>query len=156
MTEEKVEKNVKELVVFLDTIGRTIIAKKHEENDDKLIVENPAVVNIIPQQVQDPNTGQPVQRMALQLFPLFFREFLAEKDQPVKFAYNKSTIAMSHGDNIALDYKVGIQYEQLFTSVGEVSVTPTENTVGETKIKTPNVEAPATENKDNVIKLFDD
>ena len=56
MTEEK---TVKDLVVFLDMVGRTIIAKKVEETDSTLKVENPAVVNIVPQHVMDPNTGKP-------------------------------------------------------------------------------------------------
>lgn len=150
MTEEK----TKNLVVFLDTIGRTIIAERIDENDISLRVQNPAVVNIVPQQVADPNTGQQMQRMALQLFPLFFREFLAAKDEPVKFTYNKNNITMSDGD-IALDFKVGIQYEQLFSSVGELNVAP-----GPVAPVAPSPQAPvvnASENKDdNVIKLFDD
>jgi len=125
MTNKKTNKktNDKELIVFLDMIGRTVIAKRLEETETVLTVENPVVVNIIPQQVADPNTGQQIQRMALQLFPLFFKEFLAAKDEPISFNYNKANITMSNGD-IALDFKVGIQYEQLFAAVGEMTVQP--------------------------------
>jgi hypothetical protein len=127
MTDEK----KKDLVVFLDTIGRTIIAERTGESSDELKIKNPAVVNIVPQPVIDQNnqpvidqiTGQPAQRMALQLFPLFFREFLADKEEPVKFNFKKHNITMSDGD-IALDYKVCIQYDQLFVAVGEVVASP--------------------------------
>ena len=54
----------KPLIVFLDAIGRTIIAKQLKEDDSTITVENPAVVNISPQEVIDQTTGQKVQRMA--------------------------------------------------------------------------------------------
>ena len=143
MTESK----TKDLVVFLDTIGRTIIAERTKEDDNSLTVQNPAVVNIVPQNIPDPNTGQTTQRMALQLFPLFFREFLAAKNEPVGFTFNKSNITMSDGD-ITLDFKVGIQYEQLFAVTGEINTTPTPEAPTTTPPATP-IEG------DNVIQLFD-
>jgi len=103
--------------VFLDAIGRTIIAEKYDETNDKLKVKNPAVVNITPQRIQDPATGQVIERMALQLFPLFFREFLAAKDEPVTFCFNKQNITIPDEDLI-LDFKVSLQYNQLFVNVG--------------------------------------
>lgn len=143
MTEEKA--STKDLVVFLDTIGRTIIGERTTENETDITVSNPAVVNIVPQQAVDPNTGQQTQRMALQLFPLFFREFLAEKDKAVAFTYKKGNITMSDGD-ITLDFKVGIQYEQLFAVVGEINAAPT----------APTAPAPTAPADDNTIQLFDD
>ena len=144
MTEKK-----KDLVVFLDTVGRTIIAERLEEDDVTIRVQNPALVNIVPQQGQDPASGQPVQRMALQLFPLFFREFLAAKDEPVKFTYNKANVTMSDGD-IALDFKVGIQYEQLFAAVGEI-------TQAQPPVQAqPEAATQPEEKTNNVIQLFDD
>ena len=134
----------KDLVVFLDTIGRTIIGERTSETEEHVSVKNPAVVNIVPQQAQDPNTGQTVQRMALQLFPVFFKEFLADKEEDVVFAYNKKNISLSESD-IVLDFKVNIQYEQMFANVGMVAPSP--------------APAPASapeETEDNVIKLFDD
>ncbi len=150
MTEET---NTKDLVVFLDTIGRTIIAERTGETEAELNVENPAVVNIVPQQAVDPATGQPTQRMALQLFPLFFREFLAAKDEPVRFTYKKDNITMSDGD-IRLDFKVGIQYEQLFAVVGEINETP--ETPAPAPATDKAVATQETTNGDNVIQLFED
>jgi hypothetical protein len=152
---EKTEEPRKDLVVFLDTIGRTIIAKRVGETNSTISVENPAVVNILPQQVPDPNTGQMMQRMALQLFPLFFREFLAAKEEPVCFKYNKANITMSEGD-IALDFKVGIQYEQLFASVGDVSVQSSPPPSQPPSPQATRVPPPATGPAPEKIQLFDD
>jgi len=127
----------KNMVVFLDTISRTIIAERVDETDTTISVRNPAVVNVVSQQTTDPATGQPVQRMALQLFPLFFREFLAAKEEPVGFIFNKSMITMSDGE-LMLDFKVIIQYQQLFANQPAVAAP-----------------APTEEKRDNVIKLFD-
>jgi len=102
------------LVVFLDAIGRTIIAVREDETDEILKAKNPAVVNI----VQQPGDN----RMALQLFPIFFKEFLAEKEEPVIFNYRKNGITMS--EDMALNFKVGMQYEQLFSKTGEVVTEP--------------------------------
>ena len=132
----------KKLVVFLDTVGRTIIGERVSEEIDTITIKNPAVVNIIPQQAVDPATGQPTQRMALQLFPLFFREFLAAKDEAVKFVYNKKNITLTDGD-VALDFKVSIQYEQLFVNLGQLNVP---------EVQTPKSNMPQ---KNNVIQLFD-
>tara|TARA_R110000822_G_C15334915_1_gene495073 strand:+ start:1070 stop:1504 length:435 start_codon:yes stop_codon:yes gene_type:complete len=140
-------KNGKDLIVFLDTIGRTIIAERLDEDDKVLNVQNPAVVNIAPQQAVGPN-GEPIQKMALQLFPLFFREFLAAKDESVKFRYIKDNITMSVGD-IALDFKIGIQYEQLFISTGEISGPDTGPALKLSPDQAGSVD-------ENLVKLFDE
>ena len=61
------------LVVFLDTIGRTVLGERVDEKttDIVLTIKNPAVVQVMPNQ----QTGQ----LALQILPLFFKEFLAEE-----------------------------------------------------------------------------
>ena len=132
----------RKLTVFLDTIGRTIIGEKTGETDDYLEIKNPVVINVVPQQTQDPNTGQTIQRMALQLFPVFFREFLADKEQAVVFNYQKKNITMSN--DFSLEFKVAIQYDQLFMNIGTMSQNA-EPAVASTATKT-----------DGVIKLFDD
>jgi len=74
------------LVSFLDAAQRTIISELVAEDADKLVVKNPVVVNIVPQTTQemikDENgilkpTGReiPSGQMALQLIPVYFREF---------------------------------------------------------------------------------
>jgi hypothetical protein len=127
----------KDMVLFLDTVGRTIIAHRDHETDTELVVKNPAIVNVAPQQGTDPATGQPIHRMALQLFPVVFREFLADKEEPLVFAYNKKNITMPVND-VAFDFKIIIQYEQLFSNVPQVAP--------------QQASQPA---QDNTIKLFD-
>ena len=63
------------LVSFLDAACRTIIGEGISETTDKLSIKNPVVVNIVPQ--AGPN-GQPNGQMALQLLPVYFREFMVD------------------------------------------------------------------------------
>ena len=97
----------KELVTFLDNIGRTIIGKVVDQNDTKISIENPALVHIQP----NPQTNQ----LQLQILPLFFREFQADKTQPTVWHFNKSSITLS--DSITFAIQFTAQYEQLFRVV---------------------------------------
>ena len=141
MTDAKKRK----LVLFFDLVGRTVIGEKTDETEDTLCIKNPVVVNIVPQNVQVPNpqTGQMenVQRMALQLLPLFFREFLAAPEEGVVFAYNKSNITPTLND-VIFDFKLDIQYDQITAPQVRAPAPP------------PPVAAPAA--TQGVIKLFDE
>ena len=138
-------KSEKKLTAFLDGIGRTIIAELVSDEEKFLRVKNPAIVNIVPQQVQGPN-GQMIQRMSLQLFPLFFREFLADKDANVTFKYPKDLIVVTD-EPIDFEFKLNAQYEQLFMpAIGNVNMSQPAGAP-------PAAPAP---NNDNTIKLFDD
>ncbi len=94
----------KPLIVFLDNVGRTIIAKKRTETADTVTVENPALVHI----QANPQTSQ----LHLQIFPLFFKEFQENKNEPTVWHYKKSSITLS--DPIAFPAAFNSQYEQLF------------------------------------------
>ena len=122
--------NVK-LVVFLDTIGRTIVAEKISENDADIVVKNPAVVNITP----NPTNGQ----ISLQLLPLFFREFLADISEATKWTYKKSLITLS--SDMVLDFKFIAQYMNIF-------VPPQQ--------QPPQAAQPEPQKEEKVIKLFDE
>jgi len=137
MTENK-EKQVN-LVTFLDAVGRTIIGEFSKEDDTHLYVKNPAVVNVVQQQDQ----GSQAMRMALQLFPLFFKEFLAAPTEGTCWKYNKNNITLSDG-KLEFDWKLNIQYQQLFADAPVEAPKPAAAPA-----------APAT-NDDNVIQLFDD
>lgn len=104
------------LVTFADSVQRTIIAELVSETQNEIIVKNPLVVNIVPKYDIDPATGQPVQgrepKMALQLLPLFFKEFLAVPEDDVIFTYPKSlvtTITFKNG----FDFKVYAHYNNI-------------------------------------------
>lgn len=129
------------LVTFLDEIGRTIIAEYASETTKHLKVKNPVVINVVPQ--QDPQTGQ--QRMSLQLFPLFFREFLADKEQAITWKYVRDRIIETE-EEVVFDFKLHAQYNQIFAPIPEAAAAPTVQPVQPAG-------APA---NNNVIKLFDD
>jgi hypothetical protein len=119
--------NIK-LTVFLDTIGRTLVAEKVSEDDTNLVIKNPAVVNITP----NPNNGQ----ISLQLLPLFFREFLADITESTTWVYKKALITLS--EQMVLDFKFIAQYMNIFAPPQ-----PQEHPQPETK-------------QEKVIKLFDE
>lgn len=100
------------IVTFLDAAGRTVIGEKVESEDqNKIKIRNPVVVNIVPQ--FDQVTGQPSGQMALQLLPLFFKEFIAQKDDPVYFDYHENQITKISFTS-GFDFRLLAQYENIF------------------------------------------
>jgi frataxin-like iron-binding protein CyaY len=100
--------NQNKIVVFFDTVGRTILGERidTETNDKVLTVKNPAVVHIMPNQ----QTGQ----LQLQILPLFFKEFLAEKDSGTLWKYNRENI--TEAVDVVFDFKLEAQYRQIFAA----------------------------------------
>lgn len=94
------------IVVFFDSVGRTILGERVDANttDKVLSIKNPAVVHIMPNQ----QTGQ----LQLQILPLFFREFLADKSEPTVWNYNRTLI--TEAQDVAFDFKLEAQYQQIF------------------------------------------
>ena len=97
------------IVVFFDTVGRTILGERLEDKttDKVLSIKNPAVVHIMPNQ----QTGQ----LQLQILPLFFKEFLADKDNGTVWNYNRANI--TEAVDVTFDFKLEAQYRQIFASV---------------------------------------
>ena len=125
--------NDKNIIVFMDSIGRTIFAEKDTDKttEDVLCVYNPVVVHTQP----NPQNGQ----MALQLFPVFFREFLADKSQKIAWKYNRKSVVETDGE-VVFDFRLKSQYANIISNEapqGQPQSAPIEQ-------------------KDNVIKLFDD
>lgn len=113
-------------IVFLDNIGRIIIGTLVAENSNVIEIENPALVHIQPQ----PNTNQ----LQLQLLPLFFKEFQADKSASTVWSFNRSHITLSNPIEFTPQFVA--QYNQTF---GKAVVNPAMN-----------------EAKTEVVKLFDD
>jgi hypothetical protein len=69
------EKETKKLTVILDPIGRTVLGETvccgGECSNEVVKLKNPVILHIVPAD----NQG----KMSVQLLPLFFREFLADK-----------------------------------------------------------------------------
>jgi hypothetical protein len=95
-------------VVFFDAVGRTILGEKVEaETTDKVLaIKNPAVVHIMPNQ----QTGQ----LQLQILPLFFKEFLADKDAGTTWKYKRENI--TEAVDVTFDFKLEAQYRQIFAN----------------------------------------
>jgi hypothetical protein len=122
----------KKLIVFLDYVGRTILGELSSEDEDTLKVGNPVVLS-----TNNTQDG----RMSIQLFPLFFREFLAEKEADIVFSYKKNLITTT--DIEAIDFRLQAQYSQIFNR-SNIYVPSGQGT-------------PAPENRGpDVIKLFDE
>jgi hypothetical protein len=122
--------NQNKIVVFFDAVGRTILGEKLEDKTTKdiLSIKNPAVVHIMPNQ----QTGQ----LQLQILPLFFKEFLADKDTGTVWNYLRTNI--TEAVDVTFDFKLEAQYRQIF------SATPA----------APAPEQP--QGSPEVIKLFDE
>ena len=125
----------KKLVTFLDTVGRTIIGEEVEspKGEGYLGVKNPVIVHIVP--------NQQTNQMALQLFPLFFKEFQADKNEDTVWSYNRSTIDES--DGIILDIKLQSQYANMFSNI----ILPDQNIVSPAEAKSQG---------GKVVKMFED
>lgn len=97
--------NTKVPTVFLDRVGRTIMGNLVDQTDQTILrVENPVVII-----VGGDNTG----KMSVQLFPLFFREFLGDKNSDVHFDFKKSDTTLTDID--AIDFRLQAQYNQMFS-----------------------------------------
>ncbi len=120
-------KDNEKLILFLDTLGRTIIGVEDNASSTKDVyaVKNPAVLNIIPTQQQT---------MQVQVIPLVFKEVLADASQDVVFTYNRSGITLSK--NVTLDFKISAQYNNIFGSLETLTPpTASQEPVGATPIK---------------------
>jgi hypothetical protein len=127
----------KTLVTFLDTVGRTIVGEHVETTDAVIKVKNPVVLHVVPQD----SSG----KMSVQLLPIFFREFLADKTHDVTFSYHRDKITETDID--AFDFRLQAQYVQMFNP-SNIFVPP--NAGGVSPV------APAGNNGGGVINLFDE
>jgi hypothetical protein len=117
------------LITFLDPIGRTILGED-ATTETQFGVKNPVILHVVPD-----NQG----RMSVQLLPIFFREFLADKSEDVIFYYKCDSITKTNLEN--LDFRLQAQYNQLFNKAN-IFVPPTGET-GEQKTE-------------KVVNLFDE
>ena len=103
------EENTNKVIVFLDTVGRTVVAELVQETEALLKVKNPGVVHL---QVK-PGANQ----LELQIMPLFFREFIKPGSTTPIWTYQKSLIASC--EDLVLDDRFLSQYKQLAASAVE-------------------------------------
>tara|TARA_Y100000310_G_C20301583_1_gene632061 strand:+ start:135 stop:545 length:411 start_codon:yes stop_codon:yes gene_type:complete len=132
----------KEIVAFVDGVGRVIVGRLASSTKTAIDVVNPAVVNI---QIQQ-NTNQ----IAVQLLPFFFREFIAPavKDKGVTWTFQKTNIVMS--PDLELEDNIQTQYKGIFEAPEGAEVPSTPGTV---TLPSEDVKGSA---EPEVVKLFDE
>lgn len=130
------------MVIFLDTLGRLIIGieVKEKSNDELLFVQNPVIVHT------ETKNGN----LLLQFFPVFFKEFIADKTESIVFSYNRKNISLA--SSIVLDFKFYAQYFNMFYN----QPSNTDPWGGKSKPTDNNSESGQTEKSEKPIKLFEE
>jgi hypothetical protein len=100
------------LVTFLDNIQRTIIATLVSEDKTTLTVTKPVILQVTP---------TPDKKLQVQLYPVFFREFTANRDEFANWTYSKSTVVVS---DVELEANLQLQYAQMFATTAINANTP--------------------------------
>ena len=100
------------LVTFLDNIQRTLIATLVSEDKSTLTVTKPVILNVTP---------TPDKKLQVQLYPVFFREFTADRDVFANWTYSKTSIVLS---DIELEANLQLQYAQMFITAAVNANTP--------------------------------
>ena len=121
--------------VYLDNISRLILGEFIGETENKWKVKNPLILH-----VQTVN-GQ----INIQFFPIMFKEFQADKDEPTIWEIEKNNISLC--ENIVLDARLISQYKNIFAPVK--SLPPMMNT-------TPSMQTGMAPRPNTTIDLFDD
>lgn len=122
----------KKYITFNDFSGRAILGGLVNETDTAVKISNPVMIT-----VQQQQNGQ----MAVQLFPLFFQEFVVPgKDERRDnfYVYAKNSIAL--GEDFEVEPRIIEQYERI---------------INPTLVDNNKVEGKAEEDPE-VIKLFDE
>jgi hypothetical protein len=91
-------------IIFLDSIGRTVVGVVKTETEDVLSVQNPALVAV--------NANPQTNQLQLQILPLFFKEFLSDQSKETVWHYKKSNITLSELPEYNPQFVA--QYFQLF------------------------------------------
>lgn len=95
------------LTTFLDPVGRTILGEINENlsNEKYLVITNPGIIDV----QQTPN-----KQLTVQIVPLYFREFIGEKNKVTgtNWRYNRDRIV--EGIDIDNDPRLVAQYNALF------------------------------------------
>ena len=99
--------NKKDLIVFVDNVGRNIYGELVSQEEKYFWVKNPAIINIVP----NPSSGQ----LQVQVLPYFFGEFLKNKDVP-KTVWKFSSKSVVLATELDLDEKLTAQYERMFSN----------------------------------------
>lgn len=141
-----VTKTNEEYMLYLDTIGRLHMGKKvvDQSQGDQVLIKNPVIIHI-----SSTNQGG----INIQFFPVMFREFQADKNEPSYWPYHKTNITPCQ--QITIDARLIGQYEQIFAPIKNTAPVndgsqPVAMSVGGQAPIGGSAPTPA-----NIIKLFD-
>ena len=93
-----------QIITFIDSIGRTIIADEIKTENNILSVRNPAMINVVQAQ-----NGQ----LQVQLIPLFFAEFVEPSTRGEGTVWGYNTQIITRG-SVTFDQKLIDQYTRVF------------------------------------------
>jgi hypothetical protein len=105
----------KQIKTIVDHIGRTVVGKLSQEDDETITLNNPVIIHVQP----NPQTGQ----LQVQSFPYLFMEFIKGDDKTLNnWTFYKTAIAIS---DVELDDKILEQYDNINSPTSNI-VTPDE------------------------------
>jgi hypothetical protein len=91
-------------IIFIDQIGRTILGEELSRENGLLSVKNPCMINV--NQLQN---GQ----LQVQLFPLFFPEFLDEASRTNGTVFEFPLTSVALGKDVLVDARLKEQYTRI-------------------------------------------
>jgi len=97
----------KNLVTFIDHIGRTILATLVDQDKTALTVKNPAIIHVQP---------TPQGQLNVQTIPLYFREFVGPKSKEAGTVWKFNIANIVIGQEIDNDPRLVDQYQKLFSA----------------------------------------
>jgi len=94
-----------QIVTFIDHIGRTIVGEAVEYKETTVLIKNPAIIHTQP---------TPQGQLNVQTIPLYFREFVSEKNkiEGTIWEFNRTNIVL--GVNVENDERLMKQYQAIF------------------------------------------
>lgn len=110
-----------QIITFIDHIGRAIFGELISETDETLTVKNPAILHTEPTR-----DG----KLNVQTLPLYFREFISEKNKTEGTLWEFRKASIVRGVNVENDPRLLNQYNSIFTNVQAAPTAPT----GEPKV----------------------
>ena len=132
-------------IMFMDAVGHTFLGVFVDQTDDYIQVKNPLIIS----SEEKRDTGG----MNIQFFPILFREFQADKNQPTIWNVPKSTTMWMEQQQ--LEVRLTSQYERIFSPIKNVVPNMQPNMQSLTP-QSPQSESPQSEStQPPVIKLFD-
>jgi len=95
--------NPDQIIVYLDSIQRTIVATFVSQDDSSVTITKPAILNVAPTQEK---------KLQVQLYPLMFREFFKDRDAFPTWTLSKTQITLA--SNLELEPNLIGQYTEMF------------------------------------------